>query len=116
MIPFLLKIWGLARPYRVRLWLGVFMGVLAGLAQATMLAVIKLVYSIVFPTAKTDDKEPKIPKHLPQFIVDRITSGNIGWRRRKLLWFKASTITRPEFFGWWRSSPPSCWCAGWCPT
>ena len=75
MIQFLFKIWGLARPYRLRLWLGVFMGILAGLAQVAMLAVIKLVYSIVFPTATADEKPPKIPQNLPKFVSDWMSWG-----------------------------------------
>jgi subfamily B ATP-binding cassette protein MsbA len=71
MIRFLFKIWGLARPYRVRLWLGLFTGILAGLAQPAMIACIKLVYGTIFPTAAATSVVPGLtpPKHLPGFAT-----------------------------------------------
>ena len=48
MISFLFKIWGLARPYRWRLWLGVLTGVIAGLFEPLMIATITFVYAVWF--------------------------------------------------------------------
>jgi len=50
MISFLLKVWGLARPYRARLFLGVLMGVLGGLTAPLMIGTIMFVYGAVFPS------------------------------------------------------------------
>jgi subfamily B ATP-binding cassette protein MsbA len=50
MIAFLLKVWGLARPYRTRLFLGVLMGVLGGLTAPLTIATIMFVYGAVFPS------------------------------------------------------------------
>lgn len=50
MIAFLLKVWGLARPYRLRLFLGVLTGVIAGLIEPLMIANVTFVYSLVFPS------------------------------------------------------------------
>ncbi|HYA79274.1 MAG TPA: ABC transporter ATP-binding protein [Candidatus Nitrosopolaris sp.] len=52
MIKFLLKVWGLARPYRARLFLGVFTGIVSGLIVPLLVAVITLVTGAVFPSAK----------------------------------------------------------------
>jgi len=54
MIAFLLKVWGLARPYRVRLFLGVLTGIIAGLIEPLMIANITFVYSLVFPSAQAN--------------------------------------------------------------
>ena len=40
MIAFLLKVWGLAKPYRGRLLLGVLTGVVGGLIEPLMIATI----------------------------------------------------------------------------
>jgi subfamily B ATP-binding cassette protein MsbA len=51
MFEFLIKIWALARPYRTRLLLGAFAGVLGGLVEPLMIATITFVYSLIFPAA-----------------------------------------------------------------
>ena len=51
MIAFLAKVWGLARPYRLRLFLGVLTGVISGLIEPLMIATVTLVYGLIFPTA-----------------------------------------------------------------
>src|SRR2546425_13159764 len=50
MIAFLLKVWGLARPYRGRLFLGVLTGLIAGLIEPLVIATVVLVYALIFPT------------------------------------------------------------------
>jgi len=52
MIAFLLKVWGLAKPYRVRLFLGVLAGIIGGLIEPLMIANVTFVYSLVFPSAQ----------------------------------------------------------------
>jgi len=51
MWKFLANVWGLARPYRARLVLGVAAGVLAGLIEPLMIATVTFVYGLVFPSA-----------------------------------------------------------------
>ena len=53
MVSFLFKIWGLARPYRSRLFLGVLTGVVSGLIEPLMIATVTLVYGLIFPSANT---------------------------------------------------------------
>jgi subfamily B ATP-binding cassette protein MsbA len=50
MLGFLLKVWGLARPYRVRLYLGIITGVISGLMQPLMVATVVFVYGAIFPS------------------------------------------------------------------
>ncbi len=59
MISFLFKIWGLARPYRWRLWLGVLTGIIAGVFEPMLIVTVVFVYAVIFPTG-TDTLE----KHL----------------------------------------------------
>jgi len=70
MFAFLLKVWGLARAYRLRLFLGVVTGILSGLMQPVLLGTILLVYSAVFPEANLGGTAPmsKLPSFVPQFI------------------------------------------------
>lgn len=51
MIAFLLKVWGLARPYRGRLALGVLAGIVSGLIEPLMIATVTFVYALIFPAA-----------------------------------------------------------------
>jgi ATP-binding cassette, subfamily B, bacterial MsbA len=62
MITFLLKVWGLARPYRVRLFLGVLTGIISGLMAPLMIGIITLVSSAVFPTANAAAPEKQLPR------------------------------------------------------
>jgi subfamily B ATP-binding cassette protein MsbA len=51
MAAFLLRIWRLARQYRVRLVLGVVTGIVGGLLEPLMIATVTFVYGAVFPGA-----------------------------------------------------------------
>src|SRR5262245_16904934 len=51
MIAFLLKLWGLARPYRGRMLLGLLTGIVSGLIEPLMIATITVVYTVIFPAA-----------------------------------------------------------------
>jgi subfamily B ATP-binding cassette protein MsbA len=69
MFQFLLKVWGLARPYRFRLLLGVLTGIIAGLLEPLMIASITFVYGLVFPSAQG----PTLTERLswaPEFLRD----------------------------------------------
>jgi subfamily B ATP-binding cassette protein MsbA len=50
MIKFLLSIWSLAKPYRLRMFMGVLAGILSGLVSPLLIATIMFVYSAVFPS------------------------------------------------------------------
>ncbi len=51
MFEFLLKVWGLARPYKARLALGVLTGIIAGLMEPLLIATLTFVYGLIFPSA-----------------------------------------------------------------
>jgi ATP-binding cassette, subfamily B, bacterial MsbA len=69
MTDFLRKVWGLARPYRWRLFLGVLTGVISGLIAPLLIATAMFVYAAVFPSA--NDATSSLPlKHLPAFVQD----------------------------------------------
>ena len=69
MIAFLLKVWGLAEPYRGRLFLGVLAGVVGGLIEPLMIATITLVYSVVFPSLNGPNLSERL-KWAPTFVQD----------------------------------------------
>ena len=69
MIAFLLKVWGLAKPYRGRLLLGVLAGVVGGLIEPLMIATITLVYSVVFPSVNAPNLSERL-KWAPTFVQD----------------------------------------------
>ncbi len=71
MIKFLLKVWGLAKPYRTRLFLGVVTGILTGLVSGPLLiGTIMFVYSAVFPSPDQAGAV-QLPMHkLPAFVQD----------------------------------------------
>src|SRR5438046_3182987 len=72
MIAFLLKVWGLAKPYRGRLLLGVLTGVVGGLIEPLMIATITMVYSVVFPSANAPNLSERL-SGAPSFVQ--------GWAR-----------------------------------
>jgi subfamily B ATP-binding cassette protein MsbA len=67
MTDFFRKIWELARPYKLRLFLGVFMGVISGLIGPLLIATAMFIYAAVFPSANATDARPPI-KHLPDYV------------------------------------------------
>jgi len=70
MITFLLKVWGLARPYRARLFLGVLTGIVSGLVSPLLIATVMFVYSAVFPSPDATGAT-QLPMHkLPAFVED----------------------------------------------
>ena len=73
MFEFLLKIWGLARPYRSRLLLGALAGVLGGLVEPLMIATITFVYSLIFPSAEAPSLTSQFAR-APAFLRDWVLS------------------------------------------
>jgi subfamily B ATP-binding cassette protein MsbA len=65
MISFLFKIWGLARPYRARLWLGVLTGVVAGVIEPLFIITVVFVYGIIF--SSTDETWKTTLDHAPKW-------------------------------------------------
>jgi subfamily B ATP-binding cassette protein MsbA len=69
MTDFLRKIWELARPYKLRLFLGVLMGVISGLIGPLLIGTAMLIYAAIFPSTNADDASLPL-KHLPTFVQD----------------------------------------------
>jgi len=73
MIAFLLKVWGLARPYRARLFLGVLAGIISGLIAPLLIVTITIVCDVVFPSADITASEkpsPFVPDFITQWLHD----------------------------------------------
>ena len=68
MIKFLFSVWGLARPYRMRLFLGVFTGIVSGLLAPLLIGTVMFVYSAVFPSAAGPGQTPSALRKLPAFV------------------------------------------------
>jgi subfamily B ATP-binding cassette protein MsbA len=67
MLVFLFKVWGLAKPYRARLFIGVATGVISGLLSPLLIATVMFVYGAVFPTASSA-ATGKLPMKVPAFV------------------------------------------------
>ena len=70
MLAFLFKVWGLAKPYRVRLFLGVLMGIIGGLIAPLMIATAMFVYGAVFPSPDEQGGVQLPIRHLPAFAEE----------------------------------------------
>jgi len=70
MLAFLFKVWGLARPYRARLFLGVLTGIITALTAPLMIGAIMFVYGAVFQSG--DPNAPAQPpiRGLPTFVQE----------------------------------------------
>jgi subfamily B ATP-binding cassette protein MsbA len=66
MLAFLFKVWGLAKPYRVRLFLGVLTGVISGLFMPLLIQTIMFVYGTVFPSGNDESSRLQM-RYLPAF-------------------------------------------------
>jgi subfamily B ATP-binding cassette protein MsbA len=75
MIEFLNRLWQFARPYRVRLFLGVLTGILAGLMAPLLIAAITLVSTLVFQPA---DGTAKPITGVPAFAQPWLDSARAG--------------------------------------
>jgi ATP-binding cassette, subfamily B, bacterial MsbA len=67
MTKFLLSVWSLAKPYRLRLSLGVLTGILSGLMQPLLIGTIVFVYSAVFSSTQADTTQSSVSR-LPAFV------------------------------------------------
>jgi subfamily B ATP-binding cassette protein MsbA len=67
MIEFLLKLWGLASKYRLRLCIGVVAGILSGLMPALLMGTVVFVYEAVFPSAQIVTAQSPISR-FPSFL------------------------------------------------
>jgi len=67
MADFLRKIWELAKPYKLRLCLGVLTGILSGLVATLFIGTAMLIYGAVFPSDKEDDTTLPV-QGLPPFV------------------------------------------------
>jgi subfamily B ATP-binding cassette protein MsbA len=73
MSEFLRKVWGLARPYRSRLWLGVLMGILSGLLEPLLIATVAFVYGLIFRSTEASLLAAKLEK-APDWVRDWLLS------------------------------------------
>ena len=69
MLEFLFKVWGLARAYRLRLFLGVATGILSGIMQPLLMGTIVFLVGAVFPSAVGTSPNSSINR-LPKFVQD----------------------------------------------
>ncbi len=49
MIEFARRVWHLVRPYRFRLFLGIFTGLLCGIVEPMLMFTVKIVVDVLFP-------------------------------------------------------------------
>ena len=70
MIQFFLRVWDLAKPYRMRLFLGVLTGIFAGLVPPLAIGTIMFVYSAVFPSTDASGTAQLPMRRLPAFVQD----------------------------------------------
>jgi subfamily B ATP-binding cassette protein MsbA len=70
MTTFLLRVWGLAKPYRLRLFLGVLTGILTGLISPLVIGTVMFVYSAVFPSPDQSGVAQLPMQKLPQFLQE----------------------------------------------
>ncbi|HLX96180.1 MAG TPA: ABC transporter ATP-binding protein [Verrucomicrobiae bacterium] len=68
MTKFLLRVWGLAEPYRLRLYLGVLTGIVTGLMSPLVIGTIMFVYSAVFPSPDPSGAAQLPMQKLPVFV------------------------------------------------
>jgi ATP-binding cassette, subfamily B, bacterial MsbA len=69
MIKFLFSVWSLARPYRLRMFLGVITGIVSGLMGSLLIGTITFVYSTVFPSQDASGQIQLPLKRMPGFMV-----------------------------------------------
>lgn len=70
MLTFLFKVWGLARPYRWRLIIGVFTGIISGLLEPLMIATVVFVYGAIFTPANTPTQMQLPMRRMPEFLQE----------------------------------------------
>ena len=70
MIEFVKQLVALVKPYRVRLILGILIGILAGFMEPLAIAVFTGVFQLIFSPGTASMREQ--PKVLPHFVRDNI--------------------------------------------
>jgi ATP-binding cassette, subfamily B, bacterial MsbA len=70
MLSFLFKVWGLAKPYRKRLFLGVITGIISGFTAPLMIGSIMFVYGAVFPSGNPAEAAQLPIRGLPVFVQE----------------------------------------------
>ncbi len=73
MIAFLIKVWELAKPYRVRLVLGVLTGIIGGLVEPLMIITAVFVYGMIFPSPDAPPLANNLAK-APVWVRDWLVS------------------------------------------
>jgi ATP-binding cassette, subfamily B, bacterial MsbA len=68
MLAFMFKIWGLAKPYRLRLYLGVITGIINGLISPLLIGVVMFVYGAIFPS-QDESGAVQIPINATGFVA-----------------------------------------------
>ncbi|HEV2319987.1 MAG TPA: ABC transporter ATP-binding protein [Verrucomicrobiae bacterium] len=69
MSEFIRKVWGLAKAYRLRLFLGVATGILSGIMQPLLMGTIVFLVGAVFPSAIQNSPNSSINR-LPRFVQE----------------------------------------------
>jgi len=69
MTKFLLSVWGLAKPYRLRMFLGVATGIVGGFLGSLRIGIVAFVYSAVFPSHNAAGQVQLPLKYMPGFLV-----------------------------------------------
>ena len=70
MLGFLFKVWGLARPYRWRLTMGVVAGIINGLMAPLLILTVMFIYSAVFPSPDKTGTVQLPFRKMPAFLQD----------------------------------------------
>ncbi|HEY4417207.1 MAG TPA: ABC transporter ATP-binding protein [Verrucomicrobiae bacterium] len=77
MTDFLRQTWEFARPYKLRLFLGVLMGIINGLSFSLIIATAIFVYAAVFPTDGNDLTRSPL-RHAPAFVQTWFQNASTG--------------------------------------
>lgn len=77
MLTFIQHLAALVKPYRTRLGLGVFIGILAGLIEPVAIAVFTTIFHLIFSPEKASVEE--MMKGLPDFAVNLIPQVLVNW-------------------------------------
>ena len=79
---FIAKVLNLTRPYRFRLALGIIFGILAGLLEPLMIAIVAFVYRVIFPAtdATADTMLKGIPKWAQPWVEEltKVSQATVG--------------------------------------
>ncbi|MBL9127287.1 MAG: ABC transporter ATP-binding protein, partial [Verrucomicrobiales bacterium] len=79
MFEFIHRLWGLTRPYRGRLLLGIGFGLAAGVMEAAVPAAISLVFALIFPDSGRAELARRLEALKPHFprVVEAFESASV---------------------------------------